>query len=98
MFERIKIDITLLKGINKLKNIRKYFLRCLRKEENNIDGYVILHLYIDIDECVTEKPCGQLCRNLPGTYECYCRAGFHLQQDGQSCRRNGEFPETARTL
>ncbi|XP_035719998.1 uncharacterized protein LOC118440706 [Vespa mandarinia] len=42
----------------------------------------------DVDECVTEKPCGQLCRNLPGSYECYCRAGFHLQQDGQSCRRN----------
>ncbi|XP_015183388.1 PREDICTED: uncharacterized protein LOC107070059 [Polistes dominula] len=43
----------------------------------------------DVDECVTEKPCGQLCRNLPGSYECYCRPGFHLQQDGQSCRRNG---------
>ncbi|XP_014609351.1 PREDICTED: uncharacterized protein LOC106789554 [Polistes canadensis] len=42
----------------------------------------------DVDECVTEKPCGQLCRNLPGSYECYCRPGFHLQQDGQSCRRN----------
>ncbi|KAK2587041.1 hypothetical protein KPH14_010995 [Odynerus spinipes] len=42
----------------------------------------------DVDECVTEKPCGQLCRNLPGSYECHCRAGFHLQQDGQSCRKN----------
>nr|XP_031838984.1 uncharacterized protein LOC116429789 isoform X2 [Nomia melanderi] len=42
----------------------------------------------DIDECVTEKPCDQLCRNLPGSYECHCRPGFQLQKDGQSCRKN----------
>ncbi|XP_015432606.1 PREDICTED: uncharacterized protein LOC107188766 [Dufourea novaeangliae] len=42
----------------------------------------------DIDECVTEKPCDQLCRNLLGTYECHCRSGFQLQKDGQSCRKN----------
>ncbi|KAF3421586.1 hypothetical protein E2986_06290 [Frieseomelitta varia] len=42
----------------------------------------------DVDECVTEKPCDQLCRNLPGTYECHCRPGFQLQKDGQSCRKN----------
>ncbi|XP_017762239.1 PREDICTED: uncharacterized protein LOC108552287 [Eufriesea mexicana] len=42
----------------------------------------------DIDECVTEKPCDQICRNLPGTYECDCRPGFQLQKDGQSCRKN----------
>lgn len=37
---------------------------------------------------MTEKPCDQLCRNLPGIYECYCRPGFQLQKDGQSCRKN----------
>lgn len=42
----------------------------------------------DIDECLTEKPCAQFCRNLPGKYECYCRYGFQLQTDGQSCRKN----------
>nr|XP_033322716.1 uncharacterized protein LOC117218447 [Megalopta genalis] len=42
----------------------------------------------DIDECVTEKACDQLCRNLPGSYECHCRPGFQLQKDGQSCRKN----------
>ncbi|KAK1128269.1 hypothetical protein K0M31_002739 [Melipona bicolor] len=42
----------------------------------------------NVDECVTEKPCDQLCRNLPGTYECHCRPGFQLQKDGQSCRKN----------
>ncbi|XP_011051020.1 PREDICTED: uncharacterized protein LOC105144054 [Acromyrmex echinatior] len=42
----------------------------------------------DVDECVIEKPCGQLCTNLPGRYRCHCRVGFQLQEDGQSCRRN----------
>ncbi|KAG5343426.1 MEGF6 protein, partial [Acromyrmex charruanus] len=41
-----------------------------------------------VDECVIEKPCGQLCTNLPGRYRCHCRVGFQLQEDGQSCRRN----------
>lgn len=44
-----------------------------------------------MDECAIEKPCGQLCINLPGSYRCHCRTGFQLQQDGQSCRRNGEY-------
>ncbi|KAI4499805.1 hypothetical protein M0802_005061 [Mischocyttarus mexicanus] len=51
-------------------------------------GFTGSQCQLDVDECVTEKPCGQLCRNLPGSYECYCRPGFHLQQDRQSCRRN----------
>ncbi|XP_015591920.1 uncharacterized protein LOC107266189 [Cephus cinctus] len=42
----------------------------------------------DVDECVTEKPCGQLCRNVLGSYECNCRPGFQLQPDGQSCRKS----------
>ncbi|XP_016844682.1 uncharacterized protein LOC100119261 isoform X2 [Nasonia vitripennis] len=41
-----------------------------------------------VDECVTEKPCGQICRNVPGSYECYCRSGYELQPDRQSCRKN----------
>ncbi|XP_006560094.2 uncharacterized protein LOC100577629 isoform X2 [Apis mellifera] len=51
-------------------------------------GYTGNQCQTDIDECVTEKPCDQLCRNLPGIYECYCRPGFQLQKDGQSCRKN----------
>ncbi|KAL0129830.1 hypothetical protein PUN28_001822 [Cardiocondyla obscurior] len=51
-------------------------------------GYTGTQCQTDVDECVTEKPCGQLCTNLPGRYRCYCRVGFQLQQDGQSCRRN----------
>ncbi|XP_076181703.1 epidermal growth factor-like protein slowdown [Ptiloglossa arizonensis] len=51
-------------------------------------GFTGSQCQTDIDECVTEKPCDQLCRNLPGTYECHCRPGFQLQKDGQSCRKN----------
>ncbi|XP_076249668.1 epidermal growth factor-like protein slowdown isoform X2 [Calliopsis andreniformis] len=51
-------------------------------------GYTGNQCQTDVDECVTEKPCDQLCRNLPGTYECHCRPGFQLQKDGQSCRKN----------
>ncbi|CAK9805144.1 Epidermal growth factor-like protein 7 [Anthophora plagiata] len=51
-------------------------------------GFTGNQCQIDIDECVTEKPCDQLCRNLPGTYECHCKLGFQLQKDGQSCRKN----------
>ncbi|XP_024888625.1 uncharacterized protein LOC112465346 isoform X1 [Temnothorax curvispinosus] len=51
-------------------------------------GYTGNQCQTDVDECVLEKPCGQLCTNLPGRYRCHCRVGFQLQQDGQSCRRN----------
>ncbi|XP_018403914.1 PREDICTED: uncharacterized protein LOC108780637 [Cyphomyrmex costatus] len=51
-------------------------------------GYTGNQCQTDVDECVIEKPCGQLCTNLPGRYRCYCRVGFQLQEDGQSCRRN----------
>ncbi|XP_020278849.1 protein HEG [Pseudomyrmex gracilis] len=51
-------------------------------------GYTGNQCQTDVDECEVEKPCGQLCTNLPGSYRCHCRAGFQLQQDGQSCRRN----------
>ncbi|XP_076748601.1 epidermal growth factor-like protein slowdown [Xylocopa sonorina] len=51
-------------------------------------GFTGSQCQTDVDECVTEKPCDQLCRNLPGAYECHCRPGFQLQKDGQSCRKN----------
>ncbi|KYQ51240.1 Epidermal growth factor-like protein 7 [Trachymyrmex zeteki] len=51
-------------------------------------GYTGNQCQTDLDECVIEKPCGQLCTNLPGRYRCHCRVGFQLQEDGQSCRRN----------
>ncbi|XP_032690189.1 latent-transforming growth factor beta-binding protein 2 [Odontomachus brunneus] len=58
-------------------------------------GYTGNQCQTDIDECAIEKPCGQLCTNLPGSYRCHCRVGFQLQQDGQSCWRNDTDTENA---
>ncbi|KAH0539177.1 hypothetical protein KQX54_001631 [Cotesia glomerata] len=51
-------------------------------------GFAGSQCQLDIDECMTEKPCAQICKNLPGSYECHCRYGFQLQPDGQSCKKN----------
>ena len=40
----------------------------------------------DIDECAADDHgCQQLCRNIDGSFECYCRAGYRLDDDGISC-------------
>ncbi|XP_063990519.1 uncharacterized protein LOC135169425 [Diachasmimorpha longicaudata] len=51
-------------------------------------GFTGTQCQIDVDECITEKPCAQICKNVLGSYECHCRYGFQLQPDGQSCRKN----------
>ncbi|XP_011504484.1 PREDICTED: epidermal growth factor-like protein 8 [Ceratosolen solmsi marchali] len=51
-------------------------------------GFAGDYCQIDVDECVTEKPCDQICRNIVGSYECYCRSGYELQANRQSCRKN----------
>ncbi|XP_043865733.1 sushi, von Willebrand factor type A, EGF and pentraxin domain-containing protein 1 isoform X2 [Drosophila mojavensis] len=55
----------------------------------------------DINECeivvednenadhVPHRICQQLCENTIGSYRCSCREGFHLQEDGSSCVRDG---------
>ncbi|KAK0089645.1 hypothetical protein PV325_005886 [Microctonus aethiopoides] len=50
-------------------------------------GFTGSQCQLDIDECMTEKPCAQICNNLPGSYECHCRYGFYLQPDRQSCKK-----------
>ncbi|XP_045854082.1 low-density lipoprotein receptor-related protein 1B-like isoform X4 [Meles meles] len=40
----------------------------------------------DVDECSQDySPCGQLCRNVPGSYSCACVQGHQLY-NGTSCR------------
>nr|CAD7406107.1 unnamed protein product [Timema poppensis] len=52
----------------------------------------------DIDECES-KPCDQHCVNLPGSFECQCKTGFTLLEDGTSCRNcQDQFPTEARDL
>lgn len=43
-------------------------------------------LISDIDECAQENGgCKQLCINLPGSYQCSCKAGFLMIYDGKTC-------------
>ena len=33
----------------------------------------------DIDDCVDNNGgCSQICRNIPGSFECQCRDGYHF--------------------
>lgn len=46
---------------------------------------VCLFLDTDVNECDT-SPCSQECANVYGSYQCYCRQGFQLEEDGHSCK------------
>lgn len=39
---------------------------------------------LDINEC-DKNPCSQECANIYGSYQCYCRQGYYLKEDGHSC-------------
>jgi len=38
----------------------------------------------DIDECLS-SPCGQICTNTAGSYQCSCNNGYELDSDGITC-------------
>lgn len=38
----------------------------------------------DINEC-DRNPCSQECANIYGSYQCYCREGYYLKEDGHTC-------------
>lgn len=43
-------------------------------------------IYIDVNECLTSNGgCVQSCTNNEGSFECSCRPGFALANDGLSC-------------
>lgn len=44
----------------------------------------------DVDEClVANAECTQLCVNNPGSFECACKDGYILREDGETC--SGKF-------
>ena len=46
----------------------------------------------DQDECAMfpNKICSHICINTPGSFRCECHEGFVLDQDGRTCRTQGE--------
>ncbi|CAG9839329.1 unnamed protein product [Diabrotica balteata] len=44
---------------------------------------------LDINECTIYGICDQKCRNLPGSYECYCDDKYKLQADKRTCKATG---------
>ena len=38
----------------------------------------------DVDECL-ENPCGQLCTNTDGSFDCSCMSGYEILDDGHTC-------------
>ncbi|KAJ8934130.1 hypothetical protein NQ314_013589 [Rhamnusium bicolor] len=43
----------------------------------------------DINECERYDTCGQRCRNLAGSHECYCDHKYVLQEDKKTCKAIG---------
>lgn len=41
--------------------------------------------FLDVDECAGSHGCGQLCKNLPGGFECQCQQGYRLEADQKTC-------------
>lgn len=60
------------------------------------------NLCVDINECETDYPCSQRCRNTLGSYTCSCADGYVLKPDKHSCKANSSkllvFFDKTRTL
>nr|XP_033816119.1 hemicentin-1 isoform X1 [Geotrypetes seraphini] len=41
---------------------------------------------IDLDECENRDVCQHECRNVPGSYQCLCPAGYRLMPNGKTCQ------------
>ena len=61
----------------------------------DITCYSMFVLFADIDECETgEHNCSQTCSNTLGSFECKCRAGYSLQDDGVTCAGRHSYIHT----
>jgi hypothetical protein len=50
---------------------------------------LFLFLFTDNNECLNNTGgCSQYCRNLGGSYECYCQDGLVLSSDNTTCLGN----------
>ncbi|XP_012865778.1 PREDICTED: fibulin-2 [Dipodomys ordii] len=51
----------------------------------------------DVNECESQR-CSQECANIYGSYQCYCRQGYQLAEDGHACTDIDECAQGAGIL
>lgn len=44
-----------------------------------------------MNECEAQR-CSQECANIYGSYQCYCRQGYQLAEDGHTCTGTSPLP------
>ena len=47
-----------------------------------MSGY---QFFSDIDECMVDNQCAQICTNTMGSFTCSCEDGFQLDENGLDC-------------
>ena len=58
----------------------------------SVTTYALDMSYADIDECTNNNGgCEHECNNTEGSYECSCRGGFSLTEDGRGCDGKSMF-------
>uniref|UniRef100_A0A8C4VZQ6 Fibulin-2 n=1 Tax=Gopherus evgoodei TaxID=1825980 RepID=A0A8C4VZQ6_9SAUR len=77
---------------------------CCQRQETVVDIVLLqcsnvfcLFLDTDVNECDSTL-CSQECANVYGSYQCYCRQGYQLAEDGHSCKDIDECTQSAGIL
>lgn len=56
-------------------------------------------LFADVDECASgHSGCEHHCSNLAGSFQCFCEAGYRLDEDRRGCTREPPLRHHYRNL
>ena len=62
------------------------FLLLFTTSTVELTSHIVFLCFKDVNECAEGKDnCDQLCTNTIGSYNCMCRDGYYLHQDGRTC-------------
>ena len=58
----------------------------MNEQSQKVRASLVCIYVSDINECMRGSDgCDQYCRNLNGTFECFCGFGYYLHSDGKTC-------------
>ena len=61
-------------------------LNCIRLKYESLNLCILLIIFIDVDECLTDNGgCTHQCNNDIGSYNCSCWDGYELSSDNHTC-------------